>query len=95
MRVYHRLIHMRDQKERHDDVPPHITSHPVFQLTTQFRLRVQKISAPIDKKSQLKVDAEGMQLFGRLAAHLRGENNTVMIYLVACILESLFGQDTI
>uniref|UniRef100_A0A8H7XKZ3 SAC3/GANP/THP3 conserved domain-containing protein n=1 Tax=Psilocybe cubensis TaxID=181762 RepID=A0A8H7XKZ3_PSICU len=29
MRVYHRLIHIRDQKERHEDIPEYILSHPV------------------------------------------------------------------
>ncbi|THG98161.1 hypothetical protein EW026_g3979 [Hermanssonia centrifuga] len=95
MLVYHRLIHMRDQRERHEDIPKEITSHPVFQLTTKFRLHVQARSAPITKKSALIVDAEGMQIFAELAAVLRQENNIVMIYLVACIMERLFGKDTI
>ncbi|CAL1701855.1 unnamed protein product [Somion occarium] len=95
MRVYHRLIHIRDQRERHEDIPEEITSHPVFQLTTKFRLHVQAKSAPISKKSPLIVDAAGMQIFAELAAHLREQNNVVMIYLVACIMERLFGKDTI
>ncbi|RDB21797.1 SAC3 family protein 1 [Hypsizygus marmoreus] len=95
MRVYHRLIHIRDQKERHEDIPEHITSHPVFQLTTDFRLHVQNKSAPISKTSPLIVDAEGMQIFGNLANVLRNQGSVVMIYLVACILERLFGKDAI
>ncbi|KAF4565558.1 hypothetical protein EYR36_002131 [Pleurotus pulmonarius] len=98
MRVYHRLIHIRDQRERHDDIPPHITEHPVFKLTTDFRLHVQKRSAPITKTSKLAVDAEGMAIFGELARVLRegaGGGNVVMVYLVACILERLFGKDAI
>ncbi|KAH9946750.1 SAC3/GANP/Nin1/mts3/eIF-3 p25 family-domain-containing protein [Amylocystis lapponica] len=95
MRVYHRLIHIRDQRERHEEIPEEVTSHPVFQLTTKFRLHVQAKSAPISKTSPLIVDAEGMQIFGQLAAVLREQNNVVMIYLVACILERLFGKDTI
>ncbi|KAH9927676.1 SAC3/GANP/Nin1/mts3/eIF-3 p25 family-domain-containing protein [Fomitopsis serialis] len=95
MRVYHRLIHIRDQKERREDVPEWITSHPVFQYTTQFRLHVQAKSAPITKTSRLVVDASGMEIFGKLAAVLREQGDTVMIYLVACILERLFGKDTI
>ena len=95
MRVYHRLIHIRDQRERREDVPEWITSHPVFQYTTQFRQVVQTKSAPITKTSRLVVDAKGMEIFGNLAAVLRKQGNTVMIYLVACILERLFGKDTI
>ncbi|KAG6844263.1 hypothetical protein H0H87_008299 [Tephrocybe sp. NHM501043] len=95
MRVYHRLIHIRDQKERHEDIPEHISSHPVFKLTTQFRLHVQKKSAPINKISPLVVDAEGMHIFGELANVLREQGSVVMIYLVACILERLFGKDAI
>ncbi|KAG5652360.1 hypothetical protein H0H81_005262 [Sphagnurus paluster] len=95
MRVYHRLIHIRDQKERHEDIPEHITSHPVFKLTTDFRLHVQRKSAPISKTSALVVDAEGMEIFGNLANVLREQGSVVMIYLVACILERLFGKDAI
>lgn len=95
MRVYHRLIHIRDQKERREDVPEWITSHPVFQFTTQFRQVVQAKSAPITKTSRLVVDGEGMAIFAKLAAVLREQGNTVMVYLVACILERLFGKDTI
>jgi hypothetical protein len=95
MRVYHRLIHIRDQRERHEEIPDYITSHPVFKLTTEFRLHVQSKSAPITKTSALVVDAEGMQIFGQLAGVLRQQGSVVMIYLVACILERLFGKDTI
>ncbi|KAF9466728.1 SAC3/GANP/Nin1/mts3/eIF-3 p25 family-domain-containing protein [Collybia nuda] len=95
MRVYHRLIHIRDQKERHEDIPEHITAHPVFQLTTDFRVHVQRKSAPISKNSPLIVDEEGMHIFGRLANVLREQGSVVMIYLVACILERLFGKDAI
>ncbi|KAG6860335.1 hypothetical protein C0995_012481 [Termitomyces sp. Mi166 len=95
MRVYHRLIHIRDQKERHEEIPEHISSHPVFKLTTEFRLHVQRKSAPIDKTSVLKVDAEGMQIFGELASVLREQGSVVMVYLVACILERHFGKDAI
>ncbi|KAH7906674.1 SAC3/GANP/Nin1/mts3/eIF-3 p25 family-domain-containing protein [Hygrophoropsis aurantiaca] len=95
MRVYHRLIHIRDQKERHEDIPSSISSHPVFELTTRFRAHVQAKSAPISKSSALVVDAQGMQIFAELAGVLRQEGNVVMIYLVACILERLFGTDTI
>ncbi|TFK51381.1 hypothetical protein OE88DRAFT_1659360 [Heliocybe sulcata] len=95
MRVYHRLIHIRDQRERHDDIPDEILAHPVFKLTTQFRLIVQRKSSPITKTSSLVVDQEAMNVFGELAATLRDSGNLVMIYLVACILERLFGKDTI
>lgn len=95
MRIYHRLIHIRDQKERHEEIPDEIASHPVFLLTTRFRLHIQTRSAPITKTSRLIVDAEGMQIFADLAAVLRTQNNVVMIYLVACIMERLFGKDTI
>ena len=33
MRVYHRLIHIRDQRERHEEIPEEIRNHPVFNLT--------------------------------------------------------------
>ncbi|KAF5340886.1 hypothetical protein D9758_012172 [Tetrapyrgos nigripes] len=95
MRVYHRLIHIRDQRERHDDIPQHILSNPVFQLTTEFRRHVQQKSAPITKRSALMVDAKAMEIFSRLANVLREQGNVVMIYLVACILERLFGKETI
>jgi nuclear mRNA export protein SAC3 len=95
MRVYHRLIHIRDQKERHEDIPSHITAHPVFKLTTDFRRHVQQKSAPISKTSPLVVDAEAMAIFGRLAAVLDDQGSVVMIYLVACILERLFGKETV
>lgn len=95
MRVYHRLIHIRDQRERHDDIPQEILNNPVFQLTTKFRLIVQKKSAPITKSSRLVVDGDGMGIFAELAGVLREQNNVVMIYLVACILERLFGKDAI
>ena len=95
MRVYHRLIHIRDQKERHEDIPESITSHPVFKLTTQFRLHVQQKSAPISKTSRLIVAEEGMQIFGQLVTVLSEQGNRVMVYLVACLLERLFGTDTI
>lgn len=95
MRVYHRLIHIRDQKERHEDIPESITSHPVFKLTTQFRLHVQQKSAPISKTSRLIVAEEGMQIFGQLVTVLSKQGNRVMVYLIACLLERLFGTDTI
>ncbi|KAH9023008.1 SAC3/GANP/Nin1/mts3/eIF-3 p25 family-domain-containing protein [Lactarius hengduanensis] len=95
MRIYHRLIHIRDQRERHDDIPPAILNHPVFLLTTKFRQHVQAKSSPITKVSPLVVHEEGMLQFAELAALLREQGNRVMVYLVACILERLFGKDTI
>ncbi|KAI0641637.1 SAC3/GANP/Nin1/mts3/eIF-3 p25 family-domain-containing protein [Trametes meyenii] len=95
MRVYHRLIHIRDQRERHEDIPDDIRNHAVFRFTTQFRLRVQAKSAPISKTSKLVVDNEAMEIFSQLADVLRQENNVVMIYLIACILERHFGKDAI
>ncbi|KAH0835800.1 hypothetical protein J3R83DRAFT_9655 [Lanmaoa asiatica] len=95
MRVYHRLVHIRDQRERHDDIPQALLNHPVFELTTKFRARVQAKSAPITKTSLLVVDAEAMLIFAELADVLRREGNVVMTYLVACILERHFGKDTI
>jgi hypothetical protein len=95
MRVYHRLIHIRDQKERHEDIPDYITQHPVFKLTTAFRQHVQEKSAPISKTSKLVVTAEGMQIFAQLAGVLHEQGSRVMVYLVACLLERLFGKDTI
>ena len=95
LRVYHRLVHIRDQRERHDDIPQALLNHPVFELTTKFRARVQAKSAPITKTSSLVVDAEAMGIFAQLANVLRREGNVVMTYLVACILERHFGKGTI
>ena len=95
MRVYHRLIHIRDQKERHDDIPPHILENPVFTLITKFRQHVQEKSAPITKVSQLRVGDDGMDIFAQLAQVLQEQNNTVMVYLTACILERIFGKGAI
>ncbi|KAI6024208.1 hypothetical protein EDC04DRAFT_2725458 [Pisolithus marmoratus] len=74
MRVYHRLIHIRDQRERHEDIPDFLLTHPVFELTTRFRARVQAKSAPITKTSALSVDAEAMQIFAELATRLFGQD---------------------
>jgi len=95
MRVYHRLIHIRDQKERHEDIPHHILDNPVFTLITKFRQHVQEKSAPITKVSQLSVGDDGMVIFTQLAQVLQEQNNTVMVYLIACILERLFGKGAI
>ena len=95
MRVYHRLIHIRDQKERHDDIPRHILDDPVFTLITKFRQHVQEKSAPITKVSQLSVGDDGMAIFAQLAHVLQEQNNTVMVYLIACLLERTFGKGAI
>ncbi|KAJ3730621.1 SAC3/GANP/Nin1/mts3/eIF-3 p25 family-domain-containing protein, partial [Lentinula raphanica] len=104
MRIYHRLIHIRDQRERQDDVPPDILSHPLYKLTSAFRAHVQKTSEPITKTSKLVVDPTAMEIFGQLAGVLmreggggggRARGKRGMVYLVACILEHLFGKDTI
>ncbi|KIY43244.1 hypothetical protein FISHEDRAFT_78752 [Fistulina hepatica ATCC 64428] len=95
MRLYHVLVHTRDTEERSDIVPPHIASHTLFQLAHHFRKHVQRISAPIHKSSKLKADAEAMQIFNGILTELRKdeETNRVTIYLVACILEHLFGSE--
>ncbi|EIW77736.1 hypothetical protein CONPUDRAFT_128686 [Coniophora puteana RWD-64-598 SS2] len=97
MRVYHRLIHIRDQIERPEPVPlpDAIASHPVYTLVTRFRKHVQARSAPISKTSKLVVGPEGMQIFGVLAATLQATGARGMVYLVACILERLFGKETV
>ncbi|KAJ3804693.1 SAC3/GANP/Nin1/mts3/eIF-3 p25 family-domain-containing protein, partial [Lentinula aff. lateritia] len=96
MRVYHRLVHIRDQRERQDDVAEEIRRHPVYVLTTAFRAHVQAESSPITKNSALVVGAEGMRIFAELAAWLMGQQGKRgMVYLVACLLEHLFGRDTI
>ncbi|THH12412.1 hypothetical protein EW146_g7728 [Bondarzewia mesenterica] len=95
MRIYHRLIHIRDQRERHDDIPEWILAHPVFHLTTKFRKHIQVKSEPITKISSLIVDDEAMSIFAELAGVLREQGGQVMVFLVACILERLFGSDTI
>lgn len=95
MRIYHRLGLIRDQHERNDKPPPHIAADPAFVLITRFRAQVQAASSPITRVSQMKVDAASMQTFGELANVLRSRGNVVMIYLVACFLEHIFGKDTI
>lgn len=95
MRIYHRLTNMRDQVERRDFIPQNILNHPVYSLATRFREHVQKKSAPITKTSPLVVDQDGMAIFAELAGVLRDQGNVVMIFLTACILEFVFGKDTI
>ncbi|KZT03060.1 uncharacterized protein LAESUDRAFT_729568 [Laetiporus sulphureus 93-53] len=91
MRVYGRLLHIRNQVERGEVIPEEITSNPIFQYTTDFRKRVQAVSVPITKTSPLVADSEAMKIFAKLDAVLTQQGNTVMIYLVACILERHFG----
>ncbi|KAF5355602.1 hypothetical protein D9757_012910 [Collybiopsis confluens] len=109
MRLYHRLVHIRDQVERHDDVPPQIQSHPLFALVSKFRKVVQRDSSEkekISKRSKLVVSSEAMGVFGELVGVLQAQSAGLadvpggvggqgMIFLLACILEHLFGKDTI
>ncbi|KAJ7615024.1 SAC3 domain-containing protein [Mycena polygramma] len=101
MRIYHRLIHIRDQVERPEPVPlsPDVAEHPMYKLTTAFRTHVQGKSKPITKTSKLRVDAEGMRIFGELAAEMMGMGDggggKGMVFLVACLLERLFGKGTV
>ncbi|KAJ4481245.1 SAC3/GANP/Nin1/mts3/eIF-3 p25 family-domain-containing protein [Lentinula aciculospora] len=103
MRIYHRLIHIRDQRERHDDVPPEIQSHIIYKSTSDFRTCVQRKSEPITKSSRLVVDQQGMRFFAELVGWLgreeeeEGKRNAGIAFrfLVACIFEHLFGTETI
>ncbi|KAJ7145418.1 hypothetical protein C8R43DRAFT_1012730 [Mycena crocata] len=99
MRIYHRLIHIRDQVERPEPVPlsQDVAEHPMYKLTTAFRAHVQEKSKPITKTSRLRVDAEGMRIFGELAGEMMGEGGPGkgMVFLVACLLERLFGKGTV
>ncbi|KAF7289939.1 Nuclear export factor [Mycena indigotica] len=99
MRIYHRLIHIRDQIERPEPAPlsQHVAEHPIYKLTTAFRSHVQKKSQPITKVSRLVVDATAMGIFGQLAAEMMalGGGGKGMVFLVACILERLFGKGTV
>lgn len=95
MRIYHRLGLIRDQHERNDKPPPQIASDAAYRLITQFRDEVQEASRPITKVSKLTVSPQAMETFGNLANVLRERGNIVMIYLVACFLEHIFGRDTI
>ncbi|KAL5480289.1 SAC3_1 [Sanghuangporus weigelae] len=95
MRIYHRLGLIRDQHERNDRPPPHIAADPAFQLISRFRSEVQAASSPITKTSKLRVNGAAMQTFAELANVLRERQNVVMIYLMACFLEHIFGKDTI
>ncbi|KAJ7637048.1 SAC3 domain-containing protein [Roridomyces roridus] len=99
MRIYHRLIHVRDQVERPEPVPlsRQVAQHPMYKLTTAFRAHVQEKSMPIGKNSRLRVEAEGMKIFGQLAGEMMGPGGggKGMVFLVACILERLFGKATV
>ncbi|KAK7046765.1 nuclear export factor [Favolaschia claudopus] len=99
MRIYHRLIHIRDQVERPEPVPlpQDIADHPMYKLTTAFRAHVQEKSKPITKASKLRVGPEGMGIFGQLAGEMMGggEGGKGMVFLVACLLERLFGKGTV
>ncbi|KAJ7039915.1 hypothetical protein C8F04DRAFT_1085319 [Mycena alexandri] len=99
MRIYHRLIHIRDQIERPEPVPlsQDVAEHPMYKLTTAFRAHVQEKSKPITKTSQLRVDAESMRIFGELAGEMMGPGGggKGMVFLVACLLERLFGKGTV
>lgn len=90
-----RLIHIRDQKEQHGDIPEHIFNHPVFQLTTNCRVHIQLMSASISKASSLVGNEKGMQIFRQLANALPKRRCVAMVYLVVCILEHVFGKDAI
>ncbi|KAI0771453.1 SAC3/GANP/Nin1/mts3/eIF-3 p25 family-domain-containing protein [Irpex lacteus] len=73
MRIYHRLIHIRDTT-RHDTVPPHIAKNPVFELVTRFRACVQETSKEgggIGKRTELKVDGRAMGVFGEFVGALK------------------------
>lgn len=74
MRIYHRLIHIRDTT-RHDAVPPHIAKNPVFELVTRFRACVQETSKEggggIGKRTELKVDGRAMGVFGEFVGALK------------------------
>ncbi|KAF7323847.1 Nuclear export factor [Mycena kentingensis (nom. inval.)] len=99
MRIYHRLSHIRDQVERPEPrpLPQGIADHPVYKLTTAFRAHVQAKSQPITKISALVVDAEAMGIFGELAGEMMnlGGGGKGMVFLVACLLERLFGAGTV
>ncbi|EIN04440.1 hypothetical protein PUNSTDRAFT_146422 [Punctularia strigosozonata HHB-11173 SS5] len=92
MRVYHRLIHIRDQKERRDDIPPHILADPVFAIATRFRNAVQDASSPITKSSPLNFEP-ALDIFNELVAALAQRGNVGMIFLVVCILDHLGWKD--
>ncbi|TFK19237.1 hypothetical protein FA15DRAFT_689578 [Coprinopsis marcescibilis] len=94
MRIYDRFANMRT-KIAHEDrnTPQFVLDDPGFKLVTQFRSVVQDKSPPLHKRSLLVVDDEAMQIFRQFIDYLQGNMN--MKYLVACILEHLFGTDTL
>lgn len=49
MRVYHRLIHIRDERTRPEAVPlvREVAEHPMYELVTSFRVHVQERSRPM------------------------------------------------
>jgi nuclear mRNA export protein SAC3 len=69
--------------------------HPILSSSSPPNSSVQQKSAPISKTSRLIVAEEGMQIFGQLVTVLSKHGNRVMVYLFACLLEGLFGTDTI
>ncbi|KAI0091373.1 SAC3/GANP/Nin1/mts3/eIF-3 p25, partial [Irpex rosettiformis] len=92
MHIYHRLIHIRDTKP--EVLPQHNSSNPVFQLVTKFRSQVQVASPVITRKSELKVDEKAMEVFREMVVALKERSRRVM-YLVACIMEGVFGQGVV
>ncbi|KAJ7442506.1 SAC3/GANP/Nin1/mts3/eIF-3 p25 family-domain-containing protein [Mycena galericulata] len=100
MRVYHRLIHIREVERSGVDRTPsshHVAEHPVYELTAAFRAHVQQKSQPITKKSRLRYDAEGIHIFGELVEKMMsdGGGGKGTVFLVACILESVFGKGSV
>ncbi|KAJ7668992.1 hypothetical protein B0H17DRAFT_1209767 [Mycena rosella] len=72
-----------------------VAKYPLYKLTQAHH--VQEKSKPITKTSRLRVDAEGMRIFGELAGEMVGEGRggRGMIFLVACLLERLFGKGAV
>ncbi|KAH9938812.1 uncharacterized protein BXZ73DRAFT_89187 [Epithele typhae] len=94
MRVYRRLTLIRAFDR--DVIPDWVNQQPIFQLATKFRDRVHALSKPITKASKLIVDGQAMEIFGQLITTLREQDSSaVMMFLVACIMQGLFGEDTV
>ncbi|KAJ7802394.1 hypothetical protein B0H14DRAFT_2244606, partial [Mycena olivaceomarginata] len=96
MRVYHRLIHIRDERTRPEAVPlvREVAEHLMYELVTSFRVHVQERSRLMTKVSQLwrgrGGQAHGWGDAGNGGCGGREED----VVLVACILERLLGKGT-
>ncbi|CAK5272216.1 unnamed protein product [Mycena citricolor] len=94
MWIYRCLIFIRNQGP--EQIPPQIQAHPLYKLAVQFRSHVQSASGTITRSSELKVGGQGMATFQQLVEKLlETEDGRPMVFMVACLLDSIFGTGTV